>query len=269
MIYILIIGLVLVSIASVTIYIYKRKFFEQHHGVAEFFAIMISLIFTLLALQQAQSSVEQSTEEFNSLISRIDTIITSVGTATNSVESVKQSLAELPVQLDTFSVTINSLNKIVSNQKDKLESVLNDLNNSMSDFRNSLAALSERFNRKPEIKIDLGREDSDSTIRIYSVVLTNNGELAAELQHVKIYLHKEDVISVEWEKAIIDSNHQNEISYMKNLEPIILYPNPNTPILDRFNMILKIGKPRWIRVFLYYKADFGHHDVVNQAFSIP
>ena len=58
MIYFLIIILILISSASIIFYYKKRKLFEEHKGNAEFLAIMISLVFTLIALQQAQSSID-------------------------------------------------------------------------------------------------------------------------------------------------------------------------------------------------------------------
>jgi hypothetical protein len=258
MIITLIVVLFLVLIASIILYLKKRKLFERHQGIAEFLAVMISLIFTLLALQQAQSTVDQSTEDFNKLISRMDTIVTNVGLATQSIDSVKLSLSTLPTQIDSFSKSIYLLNEVVSRQRDKLEATLNDFNSSIKGFESSVDNMAKRFNRHPILKINFKKTETDSTVLITHFVITNFGDLIADVYTVRFQIEEDFLISFNLKSSQETYKQGTMRSFQINFTKQYVTPNENTPWVSDCTINIRKGNKSLIKVFIYYTSPFGN-----------
>ncbi len=263
MIIALIIVLTLITISTFWLYIGKRKLFERHKGIAEFLAVMVSLIFTLLALQQAQSSVDQSTEDFNALISRVDTIVTNVGTATNSIESVKASLAELPAQIDSFSNTIKSINSTLDQQKEQMTTTLKDFSGSIKEFQLSVEAMTERFNRKPKLVLDFKPIVNDSTFIIPMFVLRNEGTTEAELSSISIIVPNQNVIEFKVMAYNMSPYTPGINKYSMTYNDLLIIADPIKPLKIEGEMSFRIKPDFDIAIIVYYKANFGNGGAVQ------
>lgn len=254
----LIVVLTVITISSFWIYIGKREFFKRHKGIAEFLAVMISLIFTLLALQQAQSSVDQSTSDFNQLISKIDTIVTNVGTATNSVDSVKASLAGLPEHIDEFASTIESLNFSLSGQKETIETTLNNLSKSVKDFQLSVDAMTERYNRKPKLVLDFRPIIEDSIFIIPKFALKNEGSMEAELSSISIQIPTRNIVDFEIEGFEMEQYGPEIKKFYIRYDDFLMVADPVKPLRIDGKMKFRLKPNFEIAIIVYYKASFGN-----------
>lgn len=166
----LIIILSVVTVLLNIIYATKRALFDKYKGIIEFNAVMISLIIALLAYQGSAS-------DFENLMKRFENIILNVEESKETLKSVKESLTYLPEQIDSFSNSIKSLNQVVSHQRDQLEKTLEDSSGSIKGFQKSVDDMAQRFDRRPDLKIDFKTVETDSSILINSIVITNHGSL--------------------------------------------------------------------------------------------
>lgn len=256
----------LVWIFAVILYFIKRKFFKEHQGIAEFSAVIISLIFTLFALNQAQSSIDQSTEDFSSLIARIDTIVTNVNSATNSIDAVKLSLSDLPSRIDTFAISIDSLNAVVTTQKKQFGQALNDFSLSIEAFQKSVDDMSERFNRKPDLRVSFDDDETDSTIHIKTIVITNYGTLTAELYTVKLYVPKTSILNFEWTGSKKDQEYEDYTTYYQEFQEDYVFADTLKHKIFRCNILLSKRKSFEFKVIVYYRANFGHDGTSDWKF---
>lgn len=229
MITFIIIVLALLWISSIVIYIKKKKWFEKHKGIAEFSAVIVSLIFTLVALNQTQSSIDQSTSDFVSLLNRIDAIVDQVDSASNSIGSLKLSMVTLPIEVDSFAYSISNLNQTIQKQEISLSKSIHelnvtssDLNSSLNLYKNSISDYSEQLNqivtatdsqlviwkdqqrimlkemsRKPQLKIAPNKIIiTDSSFIIKDVAIINNGNINCEIERIKFILLKDELIKI-------------------------------------------------------------------------
>ncbi|MBE0551286.1 MAG: hypothetical protein IH619_02740 [Ignavibacterium sp.] len=233
------------------LYYYKRPLFDKHRGFIELSLIIFTALFTIY-------QVRSSTADFSEIVDRMDSIITKAEESSKSLHNVDSSLSNLPTQIDSFSSSINSLNNVVSSQRELLSQTLEYFNQSIWNFKGSVDSMAERFNRKPDIRIDLNTWKDDTSRAIPLIVLVNEGKLLAEINIVRVYLPTELIMKVG------NTNFRKETEQDKySVYELDLYP-PEPVIADMtkpkkidFNAILK-NENFEIRILVYYRASFGN-----------
>jgi peptidoglycan hydrolase CwlO-like protein len=180
-----IILIVIISITGSVYYFKKREFFLEHKSFIGFWGIILSILFALFAFLKTQSSMESSTQDFGNIVTRMDAIISKAKESSESLNNVDESLSKLPQQLDAFSESIKSFDDVISSQRDQLSATLNGLNNSILTFKSSIDSMIERFNRKPELDIDLLSFLTDTARIINNIVITNRGKLLSDVYRIR------------------------------------------------------------------------------------
>ena len=105
--------LALLLIIGSIFYLKKNPYFKEHQSFVEFVGIFFSLIFALVAINQTQKGIDNSTDDFNKLISRLDKIVTNVNNATELFNEQLESSRKLN---DSLIHQISLLQKITNNQ---------------------------------------------------------------------------------------------------------------------------------------------------------
>ena len=265
-----IILIVAVSIVGTVFYLRKREFFLEHKSLAEFWGIVLSILFALFAFLQTQSAMESSAEDFKDIVSRMDSIITKAEESSKSLHNVDESLTELPQQMDSLSKSIVAFNDVISSQKEQLTITLNGLNGSILDFKSTVDAMIERFNRKPDLDIDLHTYLTDTSRVIYEIVITNRGNLLPDIYRLTYKIDSNYVISITKARKI--DNAERNATYQEDFQtPTSLFPpaSPyNTTSATKFdcNMILTPNDNYFLRINVYYKASFGNDGIATAFF---
>jgi len=247
----LIITLLAVTVLLNIIYATKRTLFDKYKGIIEFNAVMISLIVALFAY-------EGSTSDFDNLMNRFENIISSVEESKETLKSVKESLTYLPEQIDGFSNSINSLNRVVSRQRDQLEKTLEDFSGSIKGFQKSVDDMAQRFDRRPDLKIDFKSVETDSSIVINNIVITNHGSLLATIFVIRFQIEEKSFISFELEGSHQTEKQANFLSYQYDTDNMYVIPNKTKPRILRGSIEIKKVKGASFSAFVYYTSPFGN-----------
>ena len=241
------------------LYYYKRPFFDEHKGFIEISLIIFTALFTIY-------QVRSSDDDFKKIVSRMDSIITKAKESSKSLHNVDSSLTNLPTQIDSFSASIDSLNKVVSSQRKQLSRTLEYFNQSILKFKSSIDSMVERFNRKPDIRIDLTTWKDDTSRGIPVIVLVNEGKLLADVNVVRVYLPTKYIIKFDETRFKKESEWGDYSIYELFLDP----PEPviadlTKPKKIEFNAILK-NEDFEIRILVYYRASFGNDGSDENSF---
>ena len=240
---------------------YKRKpIYDKHKEFAEFTLVLFTVFFTI-------HQVQSSTDDFNNIVTRMEEILSSAEESKNSLKQVEKGLSNLPDKIEKFSNSIDSLNSTVLYQQGLLSNSLQELNNSMTAFEGTVNALNERYNRKPNIKISLGTSENDSTLIIDKIILTNNGNLTAEIKIMRVYVLTNNLISFKLYNSVLDKVQDRYSIYHLILENSYCYPTAK----QRANLydgaiILSNEFSNDIYIIVYYNAEFGNSGVVDSTF---
>lgn len=257
----LIIILLVVTVLLNIIYATKRALFDKYKGIIEFNAVMISLIVALLAYQGSAS-------DFENLMNRFENIISNVEESKETLKSVKESLTYLPEQIDSFSNSIKSLNQVVSHQRDQLEKTLEDFSGSIKGFQSSVDDMAKRFDRHPELTIDLKKVETDTSAIISNIVITNHGSLLANIYTIRVQIEEVGFISFELKGWYETPKQLTKLSYQGD-KNMYVPPNKGTPLLVGCNIEIKKGRESGMAVFVYYISPFGNDGVVYDNFIFP
>ena len=233
------------------LYYYKRLIFDKHRGFIELSLIIFTALFTIY-------QVRSSTADFGEIVDRMDAIITKAEESSESLHNVESSLSNLPAQIDSFSASINSLNNVVSSQRELLSQTLEYFNQSIWNFKGSVDSMAERFNRKPDIRIDLTTWKDDTSRGIPVIVLVNEGKLLADVNLVRVYLPTKLIIKFDetpFRKVSELDNYSIYELYLDTPEPVIA--DITKPKKIDFNAILK-NENFEMRILVYYRASFGN-----------
>lgn len=239
----------------------KRPFFEEYKNLIEFSVIIFTVFFAIYQLNS-------STVDFEKLIARLEGIIQNAEESKNSLKKVQESLSDLPIQIDSFSTSIGYLNTVVSTQKDQLGKTLISFNESILGFKLSVDQMAERFNRKPEIKITLKKSTTDSSLSINSIVITNKGNLLAEIYSIRLHLPNKSLISFDWKQSKKDREYEEYATYQKNFSDFYVIPDSTKPIQEDCNIMFSIKKGFKVAVLVYYTSAFGNDGVAQEEFFL-
>ena len=249
----------IVLIVLLYTYFKNRPIFEEYKNLTEFMIVIFTVFFAIYQLNS-------STDDFEKLIERLEGIIQNAEESKNSLKKVQESLSDLPVQIDSFSTSIRSLNTVVSTQKDQLGKTLISFNESILGFKLSVDQMAERFNRKPDIKIALKLSNTDSSLSIHSIVLTNKGNLLAEIFTVRLHLPNKYLISFEWKESIKAQEYEEYSTYQKHFTDQYVFPDSLKPLVENCNIMFSVNKRIKGTVFVYYTSAFGNDGVAEQDF---
>lgn len=253
---------------GIHLYYKDKEKFNQQKNLIEYLSIFITIIFALVAFYQANESIESSTDDFNNLINRFDSIIGDVNQAKISLNQVDDKLSNLPTRIDSFSNSIKSLNNIISSQKKQLSNTLTDFNKSIVSFTKSVDQMAERFNRKPELKIDYSWDSNDSSIVIDKLAVKNYGSLTAAIFMVRLRLTNKGLLKFELHNSRKTSDYENFTTYQLDYDlPNYVIPDPIKPLLIPCKIIIKPLNNFKCDVFIYYNAAFGNDGVAEGHFS--
>ena len=268
--WIAIIFLVVMGIIGTFLHYNRRSLFNKHKSIFEFWGIIIPILLALLAFLQTQLAMESSTKDFGNIVGRMDDIISKAEESSKSLHNVDVSISKLPQQMDSLSKSIIAFNDVISSQKEQLTITINGLNSSILDFKSTVDAMTERFNRKPELNVDLHTYLTDTSRVIYKIVITNRGNLLADIYRMTYKIDSNYVISVTNARKI-DNAERNATYQEEFLTPIPLFPPApayNTTSATKFdcNMILTTDDNYFLRINVYYKANFGNDGIATAIF---
>lgn len=271
--WLLLIPIVLIVATSVTgtiLYFKKRDFFLEHKSFVEFWGIVLSILFALFAFMQTQSSMESSTKDFKNIVGRMDDIISKAEESTSSLHNVDSSLSKLPQQMDSLSNSIIAFNDVISSQEEQLTRALNGLNSSILDFKGTVDAMTERFNRTPKLDVDLHTYLTDTSRVIYEIVITNRGNLLADIYRMTYKIDSSYIILITGARKI--DNAEKSATYQEEyINPISIFPPApvyNATSTTKFdcNMVLTTDDNYFLRINVYYKASFGNDGISTAIF---
>gem|GEM_PF-6794605 len=246
------------DIASYLFY-YKRPFFDKHRGFIELSLIIFTALFTIY-------QVRSSTADFKEIVDRMDSIITKAEESSKPLHNVDSSLSNLPTQIDSFSASINSLNNVVSSQRELLSQTLEYFNQSIWNFKGSVDSMVERFNRRPDIRIDLTTWKDDTSRGVPIIVLVNEGKLLADVNLVRVYLPTKLILKFDgthFKKESEFGDYSIYELYLDSPEPVIA--DMKKPKKINFNALLK-NENFEIRILVYYRASFGNDGSDENSF---
>jgi len=263
-IWIAIIFLVVKGIVGTYFYYKKRSLYNKHKSIFEFWGIIIPVLLALLAFMQTQLAMKSSTEDFGNIVGRMDNIISKAEESTTSLRNVDSSLSKLPQQMDSLSKSIVAFNDVISSQKEQLTITLNGLNSSIVDFKSTVDTMTKRFNRKPDLDVDLLTYLTDTSRVIRTVVITNRGDLLADVYRITYKIDSNYVNS--FTKAERIENDEKDATYQQEFyNPVPIYKSINTMKFD-CNMVLKNDDNYILRINVYYRASFGNDDMVSHLY---
>jgi hypothetical protein len=257
---ILVLGVVGVAIVFY-LFLKKRKVFDKYKGLIEVCAIIFSVIF---AVYQVRSSAE----DFEKIVNRMEGIIESAEESKKSLKEVENSLSGLPAQIDSFSVSINLLNKVVIHQRDKLETTLNDFNSSILGFQGSVDDMAKRFDRHPKLKIDLKKTETNSSIKITHIVVTNYGDLLANVYMVRLQIEEEVLDSIKWNNSRETLKQGTLRTFQLDRENVYITPSETKPTLFDCELILTKNPKLLLNIFVYYTSPFGNDGNASESFKL-
>ena len=252
------------SIVGTIYYFKKREFFLEHKSFVEFWGIVLSILFALFAFLQTQSSMESSTKDFTNIVGRMDDIISKAEESSTALQNVEESLSNLPPQLNALSESINSFDDVISTQRKQMTVTLNELNSSVLAFKTTVDTMIERFNRKPDLDIELLSYLTDSTRVIYTIVVTNRGKLLADIYKIRF------MIDTTFVKLVTLANKTDGFDNYVNYQMDYISPAPVFEV-DRHakfecNIILKKIDLTFLRVIVFYRASFGNDGTKKRLF---
>lgn len=263
-IWIAIIFLVILGIVGTYFYYKKRSLYNKHKSIFEFWGIIIPILLAFLAFLQTQSAIKSSTKDFTDIVGRMDKIITKAEESSKSLHNVDESLSKLPQQMDSLSRSIVAFNDVISSQKEQLTITLNGLNGSILDFKSTVDTLVERFNRKPDLDIDLLSYLTDTTRVVNTIVVTNKGKLLADIYMIRFMIDTSSVISVNQAK---ETDHwEMFVNYQVDyLTPAPVYEADRIAKFN-CNVVLKNSNISIFRVIVFYRASFGNDGTKKVVF---
>jgi len=253
------------------LYLRKRDKFNEEKYVAEFGMIFFTALIALITVYQANESIEKSTEDFNNLFEKIDTLIGDLSKSKETLEQVEQKLSKLPGQLDDFSQSIISLNDVMKEQKVQFLTTISSLNESIETFRITVDSLRSRFDRKPNLKIEYSHYQTDSTYVITQFVITNWGDLIAELYMLRLSLPNQITLSVKMDDLIKDREYPNFTTYQRNfLQTQIIPASRLKPLIVECTIVFKkhLVKEFSFTLSAYYKAELGNSGFRDIQFEL-
>ena len=214
--------------------------------------------------------MNNSTDEFNSLIGKIEQIIGDVQESKESLKEVERSLSNLPSHIDTFSTSINSLNEVVTKQKKQLSMTLDEFNESIVGFRKSVDEMAVRFSRKPKIKIGIKKSTNDSLMSINAIVLTNSGDLIAEINTLRFRIPTESLIKFTMEGSRKTDSYEDFTNYQVDYynPKQYVFPDKFKPRVFDCDIKLKKEKRSSITIYVYYLSSFGNDGTTYDSFLI-
>ena len=225
--------------------------FDKYKGFIEIVAVIFTVFFAIYQLRS-------SAEDFDEIVSRMEGIIRSAEESKVSLKQVEKSLTDLPDKINTFSISIDSLNTIVSKQRDQLSNTLEGFNSSIEGFQNSVDAMAERFNRQPKLKIDIRKEENDTTVYVDRIIITNLGNLLANIYMIRFQIEEEYLISFELQYSRETHKQDNMLSYQIDYEDQYIFPNERRPLILDCKINIRKGLKSAFVVFIYYTAPFGN-----------
>ena len=273
MVYLFLLPIALLLLYGTRLFFVNKPEFENQKSLIEYWFIFITIIFTLIAFQQASESIESSTKDFNNIIKRIDSITGNLTDAKKSLNEVDEKLSDLPSKIDSFSKSIKSLNNVVSSQKEQLSSTLTGFNKSILGFKESVDQMAERFNRKPNLNIDFVVNKKDSTFEITTIVINNVGTLTAEIYSVRVHVSNKGLLKFDLPGAKKDQTYDDYSTFEKFFQvPDYVFPNPQaaqTTGVIRCKIEFKKNINVLFDVFVYYRSAFGNDGVAYKTLIIP
>ena len=244
--------ILIVSLAvAAYLYYFKKEFFTKHSGFIEFAVVLFTMLFAIY-------QVRSSTEDFDKIVNRMEGIIKSAEESKKSLKEVENSLADLPTQIDSFSVSINLLNSVVSQQRDKLEATLNDFNSSIKGFQSSVDDMAKRFDRHPKLKIELKKVETDTNVFVSNIVITNFGDLLANMYMIRLQIEETFLDSIKWENSIETMKQGPMRCFQMDLKDSYVTPSKLKPTIIECNIFLKKSRNAVLKVFVYYTSPFGN-----------
>jgi hypothetical protein len=209
--------------------------------------------------------MESSTADFTNIVGRMDDIISKAEESSRSLHNVDSSLSKLPEQMDSLSKSIVSFNDVILSQRKQLTFTLNELSSSVLAFKSTVDTMIERFNRKPDLEIELLSYLTDSTRVIYTIVVTNKGKLLADVYRIRFMIDTSSVLNVT--EAVEADRYNIYVNYQVD------YPSP-APVYEadrvakfKCNVVLKNINYSLFRVIVFYRASFGNDGTKKTLFA--
>ena len=147
----------------------------------------------------------------------------------------------------------------------QLTLTLNELSSSVLAFKTTVDTMIERFNRKPDLDIELLSYLTDSTRAINTVVITNRGNLLADVYRIRFMTDTNFVKTV----TLVNKTDswENYVHYqMDYLSPAPVF-EVDRPSKFECNIILKNLNLTFLRVIVFYRASFGNDGTEKRLFA--